>query len=381
MAATAASSTAAEMTVAPPWVLHCLPLPGCSSSAARCGCSSPARASPRPTWRRRSGKPASTPEMWPQFDAYDLRIPFPDGTAWAIDVKDWANPSLLAVRTRALRADPPHDRGVHRRARLPVPGPRGLRASLPPRPRDRSCAAISRSAPTRSSPGSPGANSAGSSGPPRTRPRAAALRRTEGMTMRSSNGWHLTLSRELTDVWPARSRRLPARRDARRRARPLPAGTGNAGPPGQGRVDPLRRLPVRGGVRPCPDGRAAPGDPPGPPLPVDHAPPPRLAHAPGAVPHGAPGAARLPPSRPRRGARTPVTGTSRRAVREVRGPAHIPAGVHPPAHPAGHGGTVPVPGPGPPLLGHLQPGACRRPQAARPRPGGRRRQARARRSP
>ena len=49
--------------------------------------------------------------MWPQFDSYDLRIPFPDGTAWAIDVKDWANPSLLAVRTRALRADPPHDRG------------------------------------------------------------------------------------------------------------------------------------------------------------------------------------------------------------------------------------------------------------------------------
>ena len=48
--------------------------------------------------------------MWPQFDSYDLRIPFPDGTAWAIDVKDWANPSLLAVRTQALRADPPHDR-------------------------------------------------------------------------------------------------------------------------------------------------------------------------------------------------------------------------------------------------------------------------------
>ena len=48
--------------------------------------------------------------MWPQFDAYDLRIPFPDGTVWAIDVKDWANPSLLAVRTRVLRAEPPHDR-------------------------------------------------------------------------------------------------------------------------------------------------------------------------------------------------------------------------------------------------------------------------------
>ena len=36
------------------------------------------------------------PEMWPLFDAYDLRLPFPDGTAWAIDVKDWARPSCSA---------------------------------------------------------------------------------------------------------------------------------------------------------------------------------------------------------------------------------------------------------------------------------------------
>jgi pPIWI_RE three-gene island domain Y/REase associating with pPIWI_RE len=50
------------------------------------------------------------PEMWPKFDAYDLRVPFPDGTAWAVDVKDWANPSLLGLRTRALRVDPLHDR-------------------------------------------------------------------------------------------------------------------------------------------------------------------------------------------------------------------------------------------------------------------------------
>jgi hypothetical protein len=50
------------------------------------------------------------PEMWPQFDAYDLRIPLPDGTTWAIDVKDWANPSLLGDRTRALRGDPPYNR-------------------------------------------------------------------------------------------------------------------------------------------------------------------------------------------------------------------------------------------------------------------------------
>jgi hypothetical protein len=50
------------------------------------------------------------PEMWPEFDAYDLRIAFSNGTAWAIDVKDWANPSLLAARTQGLRAEPPYDR-------------------------------------------------------------------------------------------------------------------------------------------------------------------------------------------------------------------------------------------------------------------------------
>ena len=43
----------------------------------------------------------------------------------------------------------------------------------------------------------------------------------------------------------------------------------------------------------------------------------------------------------------PVTGTRRRAVREVRGTAHLPAGVHPPGHPARDGRRVPVPGPGP----------------------------------
>jgi len=56
------------------------------------------------------GKAGLTPEMWPQFDAYDLRVPFPDGTAWAVDVKDWASPSLLGTRTTQLRDDPPHDR-------------------------------------------------------------------------------------------------------------------------------------------------------------------------------------------------------------------------------------------------------------------------------
>ncbi|UMZ73722.1 hypothetical protein [Natranaerofaba carboxydovora] len=35
-------------------------------------------------------------ELWPDFDKYDLRITFPDETVWAVDVKDWSNPYLLA---------------------------------------------------------------------------------------------------------------------------------------------------------------------------------------------------------------------------------------------------------------------------------------------
>ena len=75
--------------------------------------------------------------------------------------------------------------------------------------------------------------------------------------MRSSNGWHLTLSRELTDVMATGSRRLPARRDARRRARPVPAGTGDAGAPGRDAWTLFGGYPYARGVRPCPDGRAS----------------------------------------------------------------------------------------------------------------------------
>jgi pPIWI_RE three-gene island domain Y/REase associating with pPIWI_RE len=57
------------------------------------------------------------PEMWPEFDAYDLRVPFPGGAVWAVDVKDWANPSLLARTTRMLRAESRHDRAF-----IVVPG-------------------------------------------------------------------------------------------------------------------------------------------------------------------------------------------------------------------------------------------------------------------
>jgi hypothetical protein len=37
-------------------------------------------------------------DLWPSFDRYDLRIVFPDGEVWAVDVKDWADPILLARR-------------------------------------------------------------------------------------------------------------------------------------------------------------------------------------------------------------------------------------------------------------------------------------------
>ena len=41
-------------------------------------------------------------ELWPGYDAYDLRITFPDGEVWAVDVKDWRFPHLLAPHIRPL---------------------------------------------------------------------------------------------------------------------------------------------------------------------------------------------------------------------------------------------------------------------------------------
>jgi pPIWI_RE three-gene island domain Y/REase associating with pPIWI_RE len=46
-------------------------------------------------------------ELWPMFDAYDLRLTFPDRDVWAIDVKDWANPFLLARRVDPIPTTPP----------------------------------------------------------------------------------------------------------------------------------------------------------------------------------------------------------------------------------------------------------------------------------
>lgn len=35
-------------------------------------------------------------DLWPAFDEYDLRITFPNGDVWAVDIKDWRFPELLA---------------------------------------------------------------------------------------------------------------------------------------------------------------------------------------------------------------------------------------------------------------------------------------------
>jgi hypothetical protein len=51
-------------------------------------------------------------EMWPNFDAYDLRVTVVD-EVWAIDVKDWANPFLLARQAKSLRQKPRWDRAFY----------------------------------------------------------------------------------------------------------------------------------------------------------------------------------------------------------------------------------------------------------------------------
>ncbi|KNB54210.1 HU-CCDC81 and SPOR domain-containing protein [Streptomyces caatingaensis] len=48
-------------------------------------------------------------EMWPGYDAYDLRITFPDGHVWAVDVKDWAHPGLLGRAAEPPACNPHYD--------------------------------------------------------------------------------------------------------------------------------------------------------------------------------------------------------------------------------------------------------------------------------
>jgi hypothetical protein len=50
-------------------------------------------------------------DLWPNFDSYDLRVEFPDGKAWAVDVKDWANPFLLALNVKNIPLNSPLEKG------------------------------------------------------------------------------------------------------------------------------------------------------------------------------------------------------------------------------------------------------------------------------
>lgn len=49
-------------------------------------------------------------EMWPNYDAYDLKLTFPDGECWAVDVKDWGNPYLLAKKSGKFKDEPKWDK-------------------------------------------------------------------------------------------------------------------------------------------------------------------------------------------------------------------------------------------------------------------------------
>ncbi len=59
---------------------------------------------------RRLQKRGLEVELWPSFDAYDLRVVFPEGRAWAVDVKDWANPFLLGRQVHPIPPTPAWDR-------------------------------------------------------------------------------------------------------------------------------------------------------------------------------------------------------------------------------------------------------------------------------
>lgn len=51
-------------------------------------------------------------EMWVNFDAYDLRVHFSD-EVWAIDVKDWSNPFLLANQAGPIQRNPRWNRAFY----------------------------------------------------------------------------------------------------------------------------------------------------------------------------------------------------------------------------------------------------------------------------
>ena len=182
--------------------------------------------------------------------------------------------------------------------------------------------------------------------------------------MRSDNGWHQALSRELADAWPADLGDFPAAamlgvelglyllsqvmpgRPARD-AWTLFGGYPYAEATGHARTD-----------EPAAARSAAPATTCGPMrrrrVWLTHL----DRYRPRARRSCAATCWTAPTTRPRAGRPARAAG----AVREVRGAAHLPAGVRPPGHPARDGRRVPVPGPRPQPLGHLHAGAGRRPR-------------------
>jgi hypothetical protein len=59
--------------------------------------------------------------LWPAYDAYDLRVVFADGTAWAVDIKDWGQAHRLA---RKLQRIPSYPGAEYRRAIYAIPDER-----------------------------------------------------------------------------------------------------------------------------------------------------------------------------------------------------------------------------------------------------------------
>jgi hypothetical protein len=60
--------------------------------------------------QKRFPKRIAAVEEWPGVDEYDLRIVFADGTAWAIDIKEYANPHDLASQLKPFKGDAEHIR-------------------------------------------------------------------------------------------------------------------------------------------------------------------------------------------------------------------------------------------------------------------------------
>jgi hypothetical protein len=62
-----------------------------------------------------------TVTLWPEYDLYDLHILFPHGQRWAIDVKDWKYPHLLAPRLTPI---PTGDTTLYDQALYAIPDAR-----------------------------------------------------------------------------------------------------------------------------------------------------------------------------------------------------------------------------------------------------------------